>query len=809
MSPLAHYRGLHHIFLYVVFVCTVGAFFVPTPAFASVLFTSVTTGGKVITDGAVIVPEDLTNMGDSWTFRFTSDAPAIFPDGGIGVFKGTFGNTDPAYSGFGFKGWNAGSVVLSNRFLSLKSAPFGTYTVVVTKPQPGNPQNGYDWFTSGGTKGNPPLSYDTITFTYAENRTEDCCSNVFFIPGISGSDLYVQDSNDQLWPPQLFVGNYDSSELAMNSDGTSKKDIYTNEVIASAGSSHFYTQFFASLDALKETRDINEWHAQPYDWRLDIETIARGVINTKDGGTTMVHELESLAEKSQTGKVTIVAHSMGGLVGKLLIDELVRQGKEDLVDKFVTVGTPETGTPSAVGSLLHGHGQRFFFGLALSEPYARDAIHNMISAHVLLPSHEYFVHAGTSAVRILPHNQKLSTWGLAYGENISSRESLETFLTDSHDLRNTPVFDDIQTPATLHQGLLSRAQLLHDTLDAWTAPNNIEVTTVVGWGIPTIEGITYEGEPPSNNAIRYTPQLTFDGDGTVVGDSNNNVTYYFNVFGFNKLNNINIDHGMLFEAKEVASLIKNLVREENLGTMFIEKNKPSPSFIPKGTLIGVHSPISIAATNTSGQYTGKQIHTPQVVSYTEDIPNSAYLEVGDAKYVVLPTGEEYHLELAGTGSGTFSVSFDTVTQAGVTQGKNYPDIPVSTDTDAKITIAPDGTLTSFLVDTEGDGNYEKDILANTPTPTSGHRDPEAIMADITAMAPTLPISRYFQVVFLHKLYYARRYIAMDRPYTASIVINGGYKIMKKRTMGTWASPEMNAFRALYKELYESLRSRIK
>ncbi len=802
--------GVAHIRLAFIFLLSGLVFFVPATSFAAGLeLVSVRTGGKVIHDGDVVIPEDFLQTSDSWQFVVSSDSTVRFPDGGIGVFKGVFGNTDPAYSGFGFKGWSAGeSVPVSNRFLAMKNAPFGTYTVLLSKPHPSMLNQAYQWFTSGGISGAEPI-YDTLTFTYAPTRIEECCSNVFFIPGISGSDLYVQDSDDQLWPPQLFVGNYDSSELRMNNDGTSKKDIYTKEVIASAGTSHFYTQFFASLDELRESREINEWHAQPYDWRLDIETIARGVINTKDGGTTMVEELERLAATSQTGKVTIVAHSMGGLIGKLLIDELVRQGKEHLVDKFVTVGTPEAGTPSAVGTLLHGHGQRFFFGLALSEPYAREAIQNMVSAHVLLPSRAYFTNGGASTVQILPHNQKLSTWKLAYGENITSRESLETFLTDSHGLRNLPVFDDIQTPTTLHQGLLTRAQNLHDVLDSWTAPDDIEVTTVVGWGMPTIEGITYEGEPPSNEAIRYSPQITFDGDGTVVGDSSNNVTYYFNIFGFNDDEKTNYSHADIFESSKIFSLIKNIIRSEDLPIIFIGKNKPLPSSIPKNTLIGVHSPISIAATNNSGQYVGKHIHTSEVVSYIEDIPNSAYLEVGDAKYVVLPTGEEYHLELSGTGSGTFSLSFDAVTEAGVVKGKNYPDIPISINTDAKVTIAPDGTLTSFLVDTEGDGNYEKDILASIPTPNEGHRDPEAIMADITAMAPTLPISRYYQMVFLHKLYYARRYIAMNRPYTASIVINGGYKIMKKRTMGTWASPEMNAFRGLYKELYESLRSRIK
>ena len=80
---------------------------------------------------------------------------------------------------------------------------------------------------------------------------------------------------------------------------------------------------------------INEWKALPYDWRLALEDmLASGKkIGEKNGEDNISYldatstpyifqELERLAETSDTGKVTIITHSNGGLVAKYLLRQL-------------------------------------------------------------------------------------------------------------------------------------------------------------------------------------------------------------------------------------------------------------------------------------------------------------------------------------------------------------------------------------------------------------------------------------------------------------------------------------------------------
>jgi len=45
------------------------------------------------------------------------------------------------------------------------------------------------------------------------------------------------------------------------------------------------------------------------------------------GTSTLIKEIESMASTSKTGKVTIIAHSNGGLVTKLIYNQLMDVGK--------------------------------------------------------------------------------------------------------------------------------------------------------------------------------------------------------------------------------------------------------------------------------------------------------------------------------------------------------------------------------------------------------------------------------------------------------------------------------------------------
>ena len=183
-------------------------------------------------------------------------------------------------------------------------------------------------------------------------------SSVLFLPGIQASRLFkdgLLGSEDQIWEPD---GNQDVGQLVMTEEGDSVNQIYVKEkeimeeIAFPTLGTNVYKSFVILLNTLKTTKIIKDYTPFAYDWRFDVNDIATGDVNYKNEVKNLVSEIENLASSSYTGKVTIVGHSNGGLVGKMLISELDRQGKADLVDKLVKIGTPQLGAPKAILAML-------------------------------------------------------------------------------------------------------------------------------------------------------------------------------------------------------------------------------------------------------------------------------------------------------------------------------------------------------------------------------------------------------------------------------------------------------------------------
>ena len=139
----------------------------------------------------------------------------------------------------------------------------------------------------------------------------------------------------------------------------------------------------------------------------------------------VIQELKRLAKSSKTGKVTIVAHSNGGLVAKALMQKLGDAETAKLIDKVIFVAVPQVGTPQAIGALLHGYEQglpKDWISVFLSESTARTLAQNMSSAYNLLPSANYF--ASIFDWKATPYDWRLSlddilNNGNKIGDNIS------------------------------------------------------------------------------------------------------------------------------------------------------------------------------------------------------------------------------------------------------------------------------------------------------------------------------------------------------------------------------------------------------
>ena len=159
--------------------------------------------------------------------------------------------------------------------------------------------------------------------------TVNCNSNVMFLPGVQATRLFAPGNvfEDQLWEP----GNQGDVEgLFLNDQGESvRNDIYVKEgdVIDAipVSTSNIYKSFLNDLEQWKSADNlIQDYSIAAYDWRLSIDDILE--YGNQDGekiyysgtqrGTStpyILQELRRLASDSRNGKVTIVAHSNGGL----------------------------------------------------------------------------------------------------------------------------------------------------------------------------------------------------------------------------------------------------------------------------------------------------------------------------------------------------------------------------------------------------------------------------------------------------------------------------------------------------------------
>lgn len=135
---------------------------------------------------------------------------------------------------------------------------------------------------------------------------------------------------------------------------------------------NMYKGFLNKMEELVAEGTIREFRPFAYDWRRSLPLLVTQP-HRRLGGVEedLVAVVREMAQGSKTGKVSIVAHSMGGLVAKLLVGRLAKEGDSNLIDRVVFVGTPHVGAPKAIAALLHGFDGRLGGGLVLRQSVAR------------------------------------------------------------------------------------------------------------------------------------------------------------------------------------------------------------------------------------------------------------------------------------------------------------------------------------------------------------------------------------------------------------------------------------------------------
>lgn len=565
-------------------------------------------------------------------------------------------------------------------------------------------------------------------------------SNVLFLPGIKGSYLYKEredcvlfslECEDALWLPSLFE---QVTELFLDSDGKSINEVYVKKgsdgVLESAFGMKFYASFVEDMDALVTDSTINDWEAVPYDWRLSLpDLLSNGVEDNsrifygQASSTPYIEQtLRELAHTSKSGKVTIVAHSNGGLVAKALMQKLGETETVKLVDDVIFVGVPQLGAPQVLGALLYGDREalptKFTGGLLVDQKKARQLAENTPMAYHLLPSQTYFeiTQDGAHPVGRFTNEELYASEISAYEKLIGNSSELYDFLLAKDGGRTKPDVEDIDIANVLNEKLISYAKDTHESLDEWVPPSEVTLHQFAGWGADTVAGVEFNGW--CNQLVgctqTYKPILVEDGDGVVpvpsalsISTSSPNIfRYWINLKLFEKSFSIP-KHPDLFELTPVVTSIVSIIKDSSATPdVTLSETSPSVRDSNKKMRFYLHSPLTLGVYDENGNYTGQN----EDGSVSSEIEGVDYGTFGETQHLTISGDEKYTLTLDGLDDGTFTLEMESVTGEKVTASTTFVGIPTTADTLVTMQISnSEYAETTLNIDEDGDGTQDTQI----------------------------------------------------------------------------------------------------
>lgn len=547
------------------------------------------------------------------------------------------------------------------------------------------------------------------------DEEDTASSNVLFLPGIKGS--YLFSGEDELWLPSAFEGVL---ALGLASDGSSiDPGVYVKEgssgILLSVAGTKFYDSFAQNLDALVSSEAMQEWRAVPYDWRLSLgdlvtkgaEVDGRIYYSHATSSPYIVQTLEELAASSKTGKVTIVAHSNGGLLAKHLLSFLGDERAQALVDRVVFVAVPHYGAPQSIGALLYGQKEALptsWTPFLLTSSDARELAENMPMVYHLLPSQKYFDENGS--VGTISGTTAYQTEYAELGETIDSFEELESFL--SLQVVNPYAGEDYAT----NENLLLYGNEAHDSLDSWTPPEGVSVYQIVGTGLPTITGVEfYEQASPLTGAKKmYRPVFSLRGDGVVpVGSSlettNPDKDKILDLRPESNALREEVDHGNILESSAVIRFVNDIILDST--SEYSASEGSSQEFI----VAIAHSPIQMRLIN-------KETSTP--IDQTSD-ENVRYGLFGNTQYMIWDDDSNYRLEIEGLASGELSLD---VLRLSNEPGpvSTFASIPVTPSMRASLDLEHGEQETASLSIQYEDGSHANSIMEASSGVTNFYED---------------------------------------------------------------------------------------
>lgn len=284
---------------------------------------------------------------------------------------------------------------------------------------------------------------------------------VVFVPGTMGSALSLPDG-EEVWPPtplEVTFGYKRKQKLL-------RDDLVLGDIVREVSCFDVYKPMVDTFAAMgfKESGSGDRLHVFPYDWRRDLELLAEQLANRLD------------MLPAATTSIVIVAHSMGGLICRLILEA----GKFDArpwfgkIKAFITLATPHLGAPLALARILG-----LDTALGISAEDFRD-----IAADRRYPS----------GYQLLPAPGESACWDIKAGSTLGELN----------------IYDPaVATKLGLDPSLVARAAWMYETLGKGKAPPQIRYFYFAGTGHKTATRLNV------SSSSKLVTRSEDAGDGTV------------------------------------------------------------------------------------------------------------------------------------------------------------------------------------------------------------------------------------------------------------------------------------------------------
>lgn len=287
---------------------------------------------------------------------------------------------------------------------------------------------------------------------------------VVFVPGIMGSELFLP-GGEKVWPPTVAETQFGYDRI----DKLLDPSLRVGDIVRAVWCVGVYGPLVKTFEKLgfKETGAKPKLSLFAYDWRQDLELLAG----------QLAKRLEQVAARLDPGEeIAIVAHSMGGLISRLVLETgtFASEPWFARIGMLTTLGTPHLGAPLALARVL---GLDSAMGIS-------GADFRRMAADRRYPS----------GYQLLPPADEAPCWDVA----------------GSGPLRAMDIYDPaVATKLKLDKALLKRAQWLHGKLAKGRRPEHVRYFQFAGVGHSTATRVNV------GTSAMNTTRSADAGDGTV------------------------------------------------------------------------------------------------------------------------------------------------------------------------------------------------------------------------------------------------------------------------------------------------------